>query len=253
MTALAIGLLIGLTLGALGGGGSVLTVPALVYLLGQSARAATTESLIVVGAAALGAVFAHARAGSIRWGTGLAFGFAGIVASYAGSAANAHVNPRMLLLAFAALMLVAAAAMRAQRGGVPADRRHRSTARVAVRVLAAGSLTGFLTGFLGVGGGFVIVPALVMLLDFQMSEAVATSLLIISINSGTALLARVGGHTAIDWSLVIPFTAAALAGSLAGRNLATRLPAHVLRTAFTTLLLSVASYTAYSAVTARKI
>lgn len=121
---IGLGLLIGLSLGALGGGGSILTVPALVYVLGQDARSATTSSLFIVGISALIGSLGHARSGRVRWGVGLAFGLTGIAASFAGTAVNRLVDPNVLLLAFAALVLVAAAGMFAKsRATAPAKER----------------------------------------------------------------------------------------------------------------------------------
>ncbi|MBR7830749.1 sulfite exporter TauE/SafE family protein [Actinospica sp. MGRD01-02] len=279
---LAVGLAIGLSLGALGGGGSILTVPALVYLLGESAHVATTESLVIVGVSALAATIAHARAGHVRWGPGLAFGLAGLAASYAGTAANTRVDPQVLMLAFAALMLTAAIAM-LKRGAAPPKSATDDRVRIApapspsapsgggtavltlapsppvadqpgarfsvsgiVKLLIAGSAVGFITGFLGVGGGFVIVPVLVTALGYTMADAVGTSLLVIAINSAAALLARTG-HMQLHWALLAPFIAAALAGSFAGRNVAYRLPAETLKRAFAVLLVLVAGYVAIRA------
>src|SRR5487761_2554885 len=106
-----VGLLIGISLSALGGGGSILTVPALVYLLNQSPHAATTGSLLIVGITAVAGTAAHLRTGRVRAASGLTFGVLGIAGSWAGSRLSAHVNPNVLLAAFAGLMLVAAAAM----------------------------------------------------------------------------------------------------------------------------------------------
>lgn len=286
---LALGLLIGLALGALGGGGSILTVPALVYVLGEPVRVATTESLLVVGAAAAAGAVAHARADHVRWGPGLAFGLAGVAASYAGTAVNGRVNANVLLLAFAALMAAAGMAMimrrsapgihapeaspspssrtiaprmlqaRGSGSSTPATavrmpprtleisnagKGRRSARRLAdetAKILLAGTAVGFLTGFFGVGGGFIIVPALIMVLGYQMPTAVGTSLLVIAVNSAAALSARTG-HATFHWSLLIPFALAALAGSLAGRRVADAVPAATLSKAFTVLLFAVAGY-----------
>lgn len=277
--ALLLGAVIGVSLGALGGGGSILTVPALVYALGEHARAATTGSLVIVGITSIVGAVGHARSGNVRWRAGLVFGAVGVGASYAGAALNRQVNSNVLLLAFAALMLVAAAAMlrrsrvptprpaagRATRrqlalsgggggGGTavaepepaapdPAHPAGRPAAAAAAKLLAAGLAVGFLTGFLGVGGGFVIVPALVVALDFAMPEAVATSLLVIAINCAAALGAR-AGHETFHWALIIPFTAAAVVTSLAGGPIARRVSSRSLTRAFAVLLVAVAGYTA---------
>lgn len=249
LASIALGLLIGAGLGALGGGGSILTVPALVYLLGESAQQATTGSLVIVGVTSLVGALGHARSGHVRWAAGAAFGVTGIAASWAGTALNRSVDPNVLMLAFAALMLVSAAGMiRRARRNTPTDDRHDtattkfSATRIA-KFVAAGLLVGFLTGFLGVGGGFVIVPALVMALDFPMATAVGTSLLVITINSVTALAAR-AGHAEFDLSIIVPFTAAAILGSLIGTRAAARTPQATLTRAFAALLVLVAAYVA---------
>ncbi|GIE28959.1 UPF0721 transmembrane protein [Actinoplanes italicus] len=269
LAAAGLGLLIGAVLGALGGGGAILTVPALVYLLGQTPQDATTSSLIIVGLTAVVGAIGHARSGQVRWRTGTAFGVAGIAAAVAGTAANRHVDPQVLLLGFAALMTVAAIGMLARsrhepdhqdpppQPPAPAGHRGAGTAQLtrpapaparartmtAVKIVVAGVAVGFLTGFLGVGGGFIIVPALVLVLGLPMPIAVGTSLLIIAINSGASLAAR-SGTAHFDWQIIIPFTLAAMAASLAGKKIADRLPQTVTTRAFAVLILAVAAYTA---------
>ena len=250
MLAVAIpaGLLIGLSLGALGGGGSILTVPVLVYLLHQPPHAATAGSLLIVGITATAGMIAHQRAGRVRLGPGMAFGVLGVAGAYAGTRLSASIRPDLLLSLFAGLMLVAAAAMLRRRRGASGRSvaRLRSGGTAAVRrglkIAAAATGVGLLTGFFGVGGGFVIVPALVLALGFEMPVAVGTSLLVIAINSAAALAARLGGHVHLDWPLLGVFTAAALAGALAGNRVASRLDASRLTTAFTVLLIAVAAY-----------
>ena len=255
-----LGLLIGLALGALGGGGSILTVPALVYLLGQDARTATTSSLLIVGATSLIALVPHARAGRVRFGQGLMFGALGTAGSFAGSALATHVDPQVLLTAFAGLMLVVATLMIRRSLRTPDSRSdledpttepilsfHPITCacpRLA-KVVVTATAVGLLTGFFGVGGGFVLVPALVLALSFPMPVAVGTSLLVIAVNSGTALTARITtGGTHLDWPLIAGFTAAAIVGSLFGGRITSRVkPAHLTR-AFAVLLVAVALYTA---------
>jgi uncharacterized membrane protein YfcA len=268
--AIALGLLIGLSLGALGGGGSILTVPALVFVLGLTAQQATAGSLVIVGVTAAIASIGHARAGNTRWGKGTVLAAVGVPASLLGSKLNRDVQPDVLLLAFAALMVIAAVGMllRARptapsetgtnrKAAEPPDQRAPSApgttltrahaARTApalattVRVVAAGLGIGFLTGFLGVGGGFIIVPVLVVLLRYDMPAAVGTSLLVIGLNSAVALAARLG-HGGLVWHVVLPFTLAAVAGSLGGKKLADRIDAASLTRAFAVLLLAVAAY-----------
>ena len=253
MTVLAagLGLLIGVVIGGLGGGGAVLTVPALVYLLGLGAQAATTSSLVIVGlTAAVGAVD-HARMHGLRWRTGLAFGVVGIGAAFAGTRLNRLVEERVLLLGFAALMVVFAVGMLVgERRPEPAGTPGRPTAvgpgeppgrvRTVVLVVLAGSGVGFLTGLFGVGGGFMIIPVLVLVLHVPMVMAVGTSLLVIAVNSGTSLAFH-AGDAQIDWTLTAPFAVTAVVGTLAGSRVADRLPNVVLTRAFAVLLLAVAA------------
>lgn len=268
LAAVVLGLGMGLVIGALGGGGSILTVPALVFALGLSAREATSGSLVIVGITAIVASVGHSRSGNVRWGTGVLLAAAGIPASLAGTWLNRLVDPNVLLLAFAALMVVAAIGMLlrsrphthplAETDGVGATGGRdtatsvalrpatRSTVTGVVRLVAGGLLIGFLTGFLGVGGGFVIVPVLVLALGFQMPAAVGTSLLVISLNSAIALAAR-SGSGSFAWNVLIPFTAAAVVGSLAGKGVADRVSGPALTRAFAVLLVVVAGYVALRA------
>ncbi len=269
-----LGLLIGLSLGALGGGGSILAVPALVYAAGQPAKGATTTSLILVAITSLIGLAPHWRHRRVRWLPGLLFGAAGVGGSLLGSHWNEAANPDALLLGFSGVMFLAGWAMlRRMRSatatatadagaaegvdgtdGEAATKTSAPTAadaaattvhadvRTIVKVLLAGSGVGLLTGFFGVGGGFVIVPALVLALGFTMPEAVGTSLLVIAINSAVALSTRLGGT--IEWATVIPFTVASLIGVIiGGRLVRTHNPA-VLQKWFTGLLFVVATYTA---------
>lgn len=255
---LPLGLLVGLTLGAVGGGGSVLTVPALVHLLGQEPHEATTGSLVIVGITSLIALVPHARRGDVRFGHGLAFGLVGIGGSVAGSAASATVQPEVLLSAFSVLILVVAAVMLRRSLRCDGDPDDADDATVPVftlrpfscawrrlgKVVLAATAVGLLTGFFGVGGGFAVVPALVLALAFPMSVAVGTSLLVIAVNSGTALLARVAAAPDLDWKVVAGFTAAAVVGSLVGGRIAARARSQHLVRAFVALLVVVALYTA---------
>jgi len=265
LAASPIGFLIGLSLGALGGGGSILAVPALVYVAGQQAQAATTTSLIVVGLASLLGMGDHWRAGRVRLGPGVVFGLAGAGGSLAGSALNRRLDPDFLLLVFAGLVLIAAWRMLTGCPTCTKEGERQATdtegsaspgsdsvtvvaglqvdAATVAKFLIAGTVVGFFTGLFGVGGGFVIIPALTLALGFAMPEAIGTSLLIIAINSAVALAARVG-HGGIDWAVTAPFTLSALAGVLAGGRVADRLPARTMLRWFAGLLVAVALYTA---------
>lgn len=251
LAALGLGAAIGLVLGALGGGGSVLTVPALVFALGLSAQAATTASLVIVGITALVAAVGHARSGHVRWRSALLLAAAGVPGSLAGTALNRLVSEDVLLFAFAVLMLLAAVGMLIQprksavAHGRPVGRRDGS--RRWLRLPGAGLLIGVLTGFFGVGGGFVIVPVLVVALMFPFASAVGTSLVVIALNAAVALAARVG-QAEFDPAVIVPFAAAAVLASLGGTRLAGRLPARTLTRAFAALLVLVAGYVAVRAV-----
>ena len=257
----ALGLVVGLVIGTLGGGGGVLAVPALVYALGQDARTATTGSIIIVGVISVAGVLARLRGRTVDWRTGLAFGVVGIPTAWAGSLLNRMVPQPVLLLSFAALTVLVAVVMLVKgrsvddeptdgaptagpgtSGGTavlaPKVRTSRLVIGHAVRVIVSAAVVGFLTGFLGVGGGFLVVPALAMVLGMSMPVAIGTSLLVITLNSITSLAARMG-HLELDWSVILPFTAVAIAGALAGKLVADRMSSAGLNRAFAVLLIVV--------------
>lgn len=201
---------------------------------------------MVVGAAATVGAAAHARSGRVRLKTGATFGLLGIAGSYAGSLASAAVPANVLLAGFGLLMLTVAAVMILRRRG----RAHSGRAAVStgtrhtIMVAAAATGVGLITGFFGVGGGFVVVPALVLVLGFDMLTAAGTSLVVIAVNSAAALAARAGhGSLTLDWPLIGTFAAAAVAGALAGGSLAGRASPQRLSAAFTVLVILVAGYT----------
>lgn len=331
---IALGLLIGLALGALGGGGSILAVPVLAHLAGQSAPAATATALVAVGVSAAVGSVGHARKGNVRWGAAAAFVATGVAGSWIGTRLNGRLDGDVLLLAFSGLVLVAAhrmlfacptctnageekalaAAERAEHGegggappasidlddataaaaldepaagiagshpavaptrvpgaaqlttervdaevlaaddGVigheggsglpdwasPAGAANRSSGGAAAitRVLLAGSVVGLLTGLFGVGGGFVIVPALALALGLNMPKAIGTSLVIIVGNAIVALGFR--GVGSVDWGLAVGFTGTMIVGSVAGSVVAHRLPVDKTLRAFAGLLVAVA-------------
>lgn len=249
--AVILGLVIGLALGSLGGGGSILAVPVLAHLAGQSAGAATTTSLVAVGVSAAVGSIGHARAGNVRWGAGAVFVATGVAGSWAGTALNARLDGDVLLLGFSGLVLVAAHRMltacpsctrvgeeEALATDVAPDPGRRFDAAGAVRVILAGSVVGFITGLFGVGGGFVIVPALTLALGLNMAQAIATSLVVIVGNALVALGFR--GLDAVDWDLALPFTATMVVGSYVGALVAHRLPPTASLRAFSALLVLVA-------------
>ncbi|AUY53677.1 sulfite exporter TauE/SafE family protein [Streptomyces sp. CB01881] len=226
--AIAASLLIGVLLGILGGGGSMLTVPILVYLAGQDTKQAITTSLFVVGVTSIAGLISHARAGRVRWRTGALFGLAGMAGAYAGGRVAAHIPDTVLLVAFALMMLATAAAM--LRG--PRKTTQQAQRELPLhRLLLQGLVVGAVTGILGAGGGFLIVPALALLAGLPMGIAVGTSLLVIAMNSFAGLAGHISGAH-LDWYLALAVTAAAVLGSLIGGRYAGRIPQHTLRTGF---------------------
>lgn len=226
---LALALLIGVTLGLLGGGGSILAVPVLVYVAGQDAKAAIAMSLLVVGVtSAAGAIF-HARAGRVRWRTAAIFGAAGMVGAYGGGRLAEFIPGTWLLIAFALMMAATSVAMLRGRD-TPAEATGDSQVRV-VRIVVDGLVVGVVTGLVGAGGGFLIVPALVLLGGVPMATAVGTSLVVIALKSGAGLLGYLASTT-IDWSLALAVTGAAVVGSVVAGRFAGRVPEDRLRRAF---------------------
>lgn len=256
-----LGFLIGVTLGAVGGGGSILAVPMLVYGAGLPPKKATTASLVIVGATALFGLPPQWRAHKVRVVAGLVFAATGVIGSVVGTHVNKGIDPNALLLAFSALMLIAAVAMvRRQHeafrtvqilepGTVAPDPGGSVVvgatidAGTVVRFVVAGTVVGFLTGMFGVGGGFVIVPALVLALGFEMSVAAGTSLLVIVLNSIVALVQRYQGD-ALAWDAIVEFLVMAVPGVFVGTWLSRRVAGPTLSRAFVGLLLVVAAYTA---------
>ncbi|GGY55435.1 sulfite exporter TauE/SafE family protein [Streptomyces omiyaensis] len=226
----AASLLVGVTLGVLGGGGSILTVPILVYLAGLDAEEAIATSLFVVGVTGLAALVPHARARRVRWRTGLLFGSFGTAGAYAGGRAAAHLPGTALLIAFALMMLATAYAMlrRPRRRQEP---RHRDGDLPVGHAAVEGVAVGAVTGLVGAGGGFLVVPALALLGGLPMGAAVGTSLLVVTMNSFAGLAGHLSGLT-LDRGLALTVAGAAVAGSLAGGRLAGRVPQAALRRAF---------------------
>jgi uncharacterized protein len=236
---LVLGFGIGLSLGLLGGGGSILTVPALVYLVGQSPQAAVTTSLAIVGAnSAMGASLHHAH-GALNWRIAIIFGGAGMIVAYFAASLSKLFSPAALLVAFAVLMLVVGALMIFRRESTQVAAAHSLPI-----ILASGAGVGLLTGVLGVGGGFLIVPALVMLVGLPMNQSVGTSLVIITANSAAGLLGHLSGGM-FDLALTITFVAAGLAGTFVGTRLSHRLPSNRLRQAFALFVIVLACFLLY--------
>jgi uncharacterized membrane protein YfcA len=264
LLAVVAGALIGLSLGALGGGGSILAVPVLVYLLGQSPAQATTGSLVVVGVTSLIGAITAQRSGNVLLARGAIFGLVGLGGAAIGAKASSLVSQPVLLAAFAALMLVVGVLMavrqiRHRRFGAHLARPKLDDPLIsfrdgfhcdcprALKVLITATVVGLLTGFLGVGGGFLVVPALVLALGLPMEYAAGTSLVVITMTSAAALAVRAGVGATPDWGVVAALTGASAVGGFVGARLADRTDTARLSAAFTVLVLLVAGYTAFRA------
>ena len=231
---LALSVLIGVSLGFFGGGGSILTVPLLVYVFGLGPKQAIASSLLVVGAASSAAVLQHWRAGNVEVRTGLAFGSAGMAGAYVGGRAGAYVDGTLLLLLFAVTMVLTALVMwRGRRAPSQAASSERATGRL----VAQGLGVGLFTGMIGAGGGFLIVPALALWAGLPLRAAVGTSLFVIVLNSLAGFLGYVN-HVDVDLPLVAGVAVAAIGGSFLGSRLAERINPSTLRRAFAGFVLT---------------
>lgn len=230
---LALATLIGLSLGMLGGGGSILTVPVFVYVLRFGAKQAIAMSLPVVGVTSLVGALGHWRAGNVEPRAALLFGALAMSGAFAGARLATLLTGGQQLLLLGSVMLVASASMFRPRRPAETARTRRASPWV---VGMAGIGVGILTGVVGIGGGFLIVPALVLLAGVPMKQAVGTSLLVIAMNSAAGFAGYLG-QVSISWPFLAGFTAAALAGILAGTHLVRYVSADALRRAFAVFLL----------------
>jgi len=245
IAALGFGLLIGILLGLLGGGGSILAVPALVYGIGVPIAAAIPMSLLVVGLSSTAALIPRLRGGQIRWRIAGIFGATGAAAAFAGAAVNRLLEPRLVLAGFALLMIAAGIRMLTSTDTVGGDcalpEGGVNWRGCLPKSIAAGLAVGFLTGLFGVGGGFLIIPAFVLLLGLPMGSAVATSLAVIVINSAAGFVAHLG-EAHLDPGLTLAFAAAAMIGSLLAGRLAHRVPTPKLQRWFAYLVFLIAGF-----------
>ena len=228
---LALSVVIGVSLGMLGGGGSILTVPILVYVADLPAKEAIAASLFVVGVTSLAGVVSHARAGRVMWRTGLIFGAAGMTGAFLAGLVGGHLPGDVLLVAFALMMVATSLAMLRGRKTKSAGHLTDSGELPVKRILIDGLVVGVVTGLVGAGGGFLVVPALVLLGGLPMSVAVGTSLLVISMKSFAGLAGYLTS-VHLDWGLILAVTAAAVVGSVIGGRLAGRVPEAALRKGF---------------------
>lgn len=266
--ALVIGLGVGVIVGALGAGGGILSVPVLVYLLGQEPHAASAGSLVIVGLTAVTSLIPHARTGRVHWRDGLVFGILSSVGTVLGSRLSLLVDARILMLLFGVLLIGVGVMMirKARRTAAPARERmttvevsqpaSQSVSQPASRpgdaprkgrglpmLVLCSSATGFLTGFFGVGGGFAVVPMLVLALGFGMREASSTSLLVMTIASLTGLMSRIGTDIHVDWMIVLLFAVASMVGGQIGAPASRKVKESTLTMLFGILLLLVSAGT----------
>lgn len=232
-------LLIGLSLGLLGSGGSILTVPVLVYLLDQPEKLAIAGSLAIVGGIAAIGCLPYARQRQVDWRSVLWFGLPGMLGTWLGALVSQWLSGALQLALFATVMLLAAWLM-----ANPPQLDQRAARRAGWKIAVDGLAVGVLTGLVGVGGGFLIVPALVLLGGLGMRVAVGTSLAIIALKSVTGLVGYIQllGIAAIDWKLIGIFTGIGVVGSLVGNRLANRLPQQKLRRVFAGFLVVMAIF-----------
>ncbi|HOW75804.1 MAG TPA: sulfite exporter TauE/SafE family protein [Candidatus Competibacteraceae bacterium] len=266
MLNLLFGLIIGFSLGLTGGGGSIFAVPLLVYGLAMPAHEAVGVSLIAVGATALGGAIVRLRRREVELKAALLFGMAGIVGAPLGTVLGAKLPAQFLLGGFALLMLLVAARMWLQAVRRPADARIvragdkaldttsgpacrinpagglALTSRCAVVLALSGVFTGFLSGLFGVGGGFLIVPALVLIASLPMQRAVATSLLIIAIISAAGSVSYLLAGRPLAWTVTTLFALGGLGGMILGGRLSRRLAGPQLQKLFATAMVGVAIY-----------
>lgn len=250
-------LVIGLSLGLLGAGGSILTVPVLVYLLGQPEKVAIAGSLAIVGGIALAGALPWARAGLIHWRSVIWFGIPGIIGTVCGAWASVLVSGTTQLLVFAVVMLMAAWFMLKppKRGDAPVapGEAVASADRHTGLIVADGLAVGALTGFVGVGGGFLIVPALVLLGRLDMYRAIGTSLFIIGVKSIAGFLKYISVLNAeglsVDWAVIGLFTGVGIVGSFVGTRIGRKLPQSALKRGFGTILVPMAAFIIWSSLT----
>lgn len=233
--ALALATLMGVSLGLMGGGGSVLAVPILLYVVGLAAKEAIAISLLIVGATSVGVTLQHARKGNVEWKTGFVFGGFAMLGAYGGGWAAQFIDGSVLIVLFAVMMVIAGIGMLKGRQEIKEPGKI-SLGKAAVEGVGVGALT----GLVGAGGGFMVVPALVLFGGLDMRKAVGTSTLVIAMKSFAAF----GGyaeHVAIDWALAGSLTAFALVGSVIGASLVHRVCPQKLRRGFGIFVLAVAS------------
>lgn len=253
--AVVVGLAVGIVVGALGAGGGILTLPLLVFVLGYDAHDATAMSLVIVGVTAATSIFHYLRAGQVRWREGLLFAALSTAGSLAGTALQFRASESVIMTLLATVLLATAVGMvrktrrlrreeaspYPRRGSMPSD--DEPTPVRWGPLIAAAVLTGALTGFFGMGGGFLVVPLLLWSLRLTIREASGTSLLVMLLLTLMGLAGRAVAELSIDWAVTVAFAAASAAGGVMGGPLAARARPSTLSAAFAFLLVVVAAGT----------
>ena len=234
----ALACLIGLSLGLLGGGGSILAVPVLVYGAGLPIKVAIATSLLVVGVTAAFALIPHARRGHVDWKTGAVFSATAMVGAYLGGLGAQWFEGETLLILFAVMMILTGVAMLIKREPANGDSTRPMSLTL---IIAEGIAVGGITGLVGAGGGFLVVPALVLFGGMSMHAAIGTSLMVIALKSFAAFAGH-AAHVSVDYKLAMVVTVSAVLGSMGGALVAQRLPAHKLRSAFGIFVLLMAAF-----------
>jgi uncharacterized protein len=242
MLTFALAVVIGIALGMLGGGGSILTVPVFTYVAGLDPKIAIASSLPVIAVASSIGALAHWRAGTVQLRTAALFGGFTMIGGFSGARLAGYLPARAQLLLFAAIMTGAAVSMLRSQGATTTASSNQPLGLGTLLPLGLG--VGMLTGLVGVGGGFLIVPALTQLGRLPMHIAIGTSLTVIAMNSVAGTLGYLG-QVPLPFGLLLPFTALAVVGIVVGTRLAQRVPQAALRRAFAGLLLLVAGYIVY--------
>ena len=232
--ALGIAFFIGMLLGVMGSGGSIITLPVLVYIAGVRPQSAVPMSMVIIGSTSIVAAYLHARRGQFHLKAALLLGTTGVVGAYFGSAWTHLISSTALMLIFSGLLIAVGLVMFRRVG----ESARPSATCHPVRCLVVGACVGLLTGFLGVGGGFLIVPALIIFAGLEAKEAIGTSLAIISLNSVGGILGQIR-YADFQWPITLAFTALTLVGMLVGLSVGNRLSEETLQKAFGSLLVGV--------------
>ncbi|HLQ80438.1 MAG TPA: sulfite exporter TauE/SafE family protein [Brachybacterium sp.] len=239
--ALVIGVLVGSLTGLLGAGGAIIALPLLVYALGIPMADAVPMMLAVGVLSPISALLPRLRT-DVDWRSVAAVGAAGILGAYSGTAAGAHLPDRLTLAVFALLMIVAGVRMLRRGGPTEEPAPELGLAERVLRGLGVGLLAGFLTGLLGLGGGFIVIPLLMLALHLPFKRAVGTSLAVTVVNAAAGLVSH-WGTAQLDWGLTATFAIATVGAAFLAARLATRVPAEPLQRAFAILILGLAAFT----------